>query len=156
MHTTDAAPARLAGIRSQADMAFRYLSYLGVLGCAIQFAFAGLGMFSIPDEIKGITDPVAQENAEAGGFSLHATNGAVLGYIALVMLIAAIVARPNKKSWINALVITVLMWVVQGISVGLGFEVSPWFGALHAFSGVVVTGLFVWMAIDATRRARKA
>jgi uncharacterized membrane protein YgdD (TMEM256/DUF423 family) len=78
-------------------------------------------------------------------------NGEVLQYLAVLLLILGLVARSGWKAWVIPLVLAVMLFTVQGILVGLGFDVNEWFGFLHAISGTVITAGFVWLMIDRWR-----
>lgn len=129
------------GARLVADGVQRWLAIAAVALCAIQFALAGFGFW---------VTAVSGGNQAAGraAFEPHAIDGQVLQWIAIALLIGGVIAHANKKAWIIPLVLAILLWVVQGLLVGLGFGVSAVFGALHAFDGTVITAGFVWLAYD--------
>lgn len=130
---------RIAPARIVADGVERWLAVAGVALCAVQFAFAGLGFWATA---------TGGESAGRAAFEPHAIDGQVLQWIAIALLVCGVIARANKKAWIIPLVIAVLLWAVQGMLVGLGFGVSTYFGALHAFDGTVISAGFVWLAYD--------
>ena len=125
--------------RLVADGVERWLAVAGVALCAIQFAFAGFGFWATA---------TGGESAGRAAFGPHAIDGQVLQWITIALLVCGIIARANKKAWIIPLVLAVLLWGVQGVLVGLGFGVSTYFGALHAFDGTVISAGFVWLAYD--------
>lgn len=147
MSTTATTPASLGQpktigrVRIFADVAQRWLAVLGVALCAIQIALAGLGFW-------GAARAGMNQAAGEAAFGPHAVNGQVLEWLAAVLLAAGIVARANLKAWIIPLVLAILLWVVQGLLVGLGFGASPLFGGLHALDGTLIAAGFVWLAYD--------
>ncbi|MGH7921905.1 MAG: hypothetical protein ACREQM_18465, partial [Candidatus Dormibacteraceae bacterium] len=128
-------------VRIAADATQRWLAILGAALCAIQVALAGLGFW-------GAAGAGMNQAAEKAAFAPHALNGQVLEWLAVVLLAAGIVARANRKAWIIPLLLGILLWVVQGLLVGLGFGVSQLFGALHALDGTLIAAGFVWLAYD--------
>lgn len=116
----------------------------GMVICALQVAFAAFGFW------QGTRHP-GDEAADRAAFLPHAATGQVLQYLAVVLLICGLIAWAGWKSWVIPLVLAVLLFVVQGLLVGLGFDVNPWFGALHAFDGMVITAGFVWLTVDRAR-----
>lgn len=137
------APA-IASYRVAADVAERWLAAVGVVLCALQIVFAAAGFW-------GAEEKPGDQAAGMAAFAPHAMTGTILGYLAVLLLLLGLVSRANVKAWMLPLIAAVLLLVVQGMLVGLGFGVSRWFGALHAFSGTVITAGFVWLAIDRFR-----
>ncbi|MPV50611.1 hypothetical protein GCG21_11465 [Pseudactinotalea sp. HY160] len=134
----------VAGYRSGFDTAQRWLALLGVVLCALQIGFAALGFWGAQAAGGG-------EDATRAAFAPHGELGTVLGYLALLVLVTGLLARSGWKSWVIPLVLAVLLFAVQGMLVGLGFEVSRWFGFVHALSGTVITAGFVWLMLDRFR-----
>lgn len=125
----------LSGARRAADTVFAYLAALLVLGVIVQFFLAGLGVFDIAghrnlDDVNGL-DP-------------HRALGHILGAVAILMFIAALIARTSKaKIWVS-IVIALLAELVQSALAG-GGEDHHWLGGLHALTGVIILGLAAWM-----------
>ncbi|WP_033371785.1 hypothetical protein [Humibacter albus] len=136
--------ARVRPYRIVADRVQRIGAIVGMAVCAVQVAFAAYGFW------LG-TEHAGDEAADRAAFVPHAVTGQVLQYLAVLLLICGLIAWAGWKSWVIPLVLAVLLFVVQGMLVGLGFGVNPWFGALHAFDGMVITGGFVWLTIDRVR-----
>lgn len=118
---------------------------IGVVACACQVAFAALGFWTLA---RDTTD----EEAAIASFSMHSITGTILSYLAIALLVCGLLARANWKSWALPLLVAILLWGAQGVLVGLGFMIGPWFGALHAFSGMMIAGGFVWLMVDRSRR----
>lgn len=135
----------VAGYRVTCDRLQRWGAVRGFVLCAVQIAFAALGFWQSSAN-------AGDEAAGRAAFAPHAMTGEVLQYLAVLLLILGLVARSGRRSWVIPLVLAVLLFVVQGMLVGLGFGVSVWFGALHAFDGTIITAGFVWLAYDRWRR----
>ena len=138
------AEATAAGTRVFADIAQRWLAYLGALLCVLQVGLAALGFW-------GGYEDGGSEKATRAAFEAHGMNGELLGVVAVLLLVAGLVGRANKKSWMLPLVLCVLLWAVQGLLVGLAFGLNRWFGMVHALDGMAIMGLFLWLAADRRR-----
>jgi len=146
--TPSHAPHPVAEYRVVLDVIQRWLALLGVVLCALQVAFAAVGFWGSQ------ANPGDQATGMAA-FLEHAVNGQVLTYLAAVLLVLGVIAWANWRAWVIPLVVLLLLYFVQGALVGLafnasgtGFDVTKWFGGLHAFSGMVITAGFVWLFID--------
>lgn len=115
----DVAP--LAGARAGADGALRVLGIITMVAIAVQFALAGLGAFG-------------------GSFAAHAALGMAIILFALLIVVAALIARPNRATVLGAVLLVVLA-VAQPVFAALGWSVGSWVGAVHAFNGVALAGL---------------
>jgi hypothetical protein len=125
----------VSGARAAADKVFAYLTALLVLGIAVQFFLAGFGVF----DIAGHNDL-----EDVGQLDPHRVVAHILTLVALLMFIAALVARTGKaKIWVS-LALVVLIAVVQALLAG-GGEDHHWLGGLHALDGLVILGLAGWM-----------
>ncbi|MBX3068370.1 MAG: hypothetical protein KF867_08195 [Cryobacterium sp.] len=141
--------AGLAGYRVGAHVIARWVALLAVIACALQVAFAAYG-FWIAATSGG--DEALTRNA----FWSHTLTGQILQYSAAALFVLGLIAWTGWKGWVIPLVLAVLLFVVQGLLVGLGFGVNPWFGALHAFDGMIITAGFVWLMVNRWRDPRKA
>jgi hypothetical protein len=139
--------ASVASYRVYADLAQRWLALVGVVLCALQVAFAAFGFWVFA---------TSGEGAAREAFEAHGTNGLVLGILALVLLVLGVVARSGWKAWVIPLVLAVLLFVVQAVLAGLGFEVSPWWGFAHALDGMLIAAGFVWLMLDRWRHPLRA
>src|SRR4051812_5199559 len=84
--TTGSPGPAVSGARRGAERVFAYLAALLVLGIVVQFFLAGLGAFGL--------DGKTIEESDA--FDPHVGLGHILAGVALLMLIAALVARTSK------------------------------------------------------------
>lgn len=134
-------PGHVARFRTVADVAQRWLATLGVVLCAVQIGLAALGFW-------GANLHPGNETADRAAFAPHAMMGSVLQWLAIVLLILGLLAMANWKGWVLPLIAGVLLWLAQGMLVGLGFSVSIWFGFAHAVSGTVITAALVWLMVN--------
>ena len=130
-----------AAWRVVADVVQRWVATVGLVICGIQVAFAAYGFWVIQSH-------PGDEAFGRQAFASHALTGTVLSYLALAMLILGIISRADVKGWVVPLIAALLLFGVQGPLVGLGFGVNPWFGALHALDGMVITAGFAWIALS--------
>jgi hypothetical protein len=107
----------------------RVVALTGAALTAVQFALAGLGAFGL---LRHEHEP----------FSAHEALGTVIGVFSLVTLIVVLAAGIGTRAVVLALVLAVLAAPVQPVLANLGKNGSPWLGALHALSGVMIMGLF--------------
>jgi hypothetical protein len=133
--TESTASNDVAGARGAADKVFAYLAALLVLGVVVQFFLAGLGVF----DIAGHKD---LENVSQ--LDPHRMLALFLALLALLMFIAALVARTGKtKIWVS-IILVLLIELVQSALAG-GGEDHHWLGGLHALNGLIILGLAGWM-----------
>src|SRR4051812_44807883 len=98
--TTDTAPAA-SGARRGADIVFAYLAALLVLGILVQIFLAGFGVFDLHGQDLN--------NDATDSFDAHAALGHILAGVALLMLIAALVARTSKLAMWGSLALVVFI-----------------------------------------------
>ena len=125
----------LGGARAGADTVFAYLAALLVLGILVQFFLAGLGVFQIAghndlDKVKGL-DP-------------HRALGHILTGVAILMLVAALIARTGKAKIWGSLAVALLIELVQAATAGSGTD-HHWLGGLHALDAVIILGVAGWL-----------
>jgi Mn2+/Fe2+ NRAMP family transporter len=131
----------LAGWRRGVDCAFVYLVTLFFVGVLLQLFLAGVGAFG--DHSAKI------ENASS--FDPHRALGNILGAVALILLILAVLARASRATWIGALILTVLAAGAQS-GLAAGGEDNKWVGGLHALDGIIILLLAGWLTGMAHRR----
>jgi len=111
-----------------ARSAHRYLLSLFVVGVAVQFFLAGLGVF----RVQGGASHSRFEDV----FSPHRTLGNVLFILALLVLAAALVARLGRPAVLAMLVLPILVFL-QSVFANDG---PSWFRALHVLNAFVIAG----------------
>lgn len=125
----------LTGARAGANTVFGILAIITVALAAIQIGLAGLGAFG-------------------GSFKAHTTLGYVIALLTILVLIAALIARPNRSLVIQAVVLFILAVPLQPLLASIGENGSAWVGALHALNGVAITGLAGALAGETRSRQR--
>lgn len=138
---TEAAPAALTGWRLGADRVYAYGAGLFVLGVLAQVFLAGVGVFG--DHARHV--------ANASSFDPHRNLGFVLGVLAVVFFLIALGARASRSTVIGALLLAVLTIVAQN-ALASGGDNNKWIGGLHAFDGMLILLLSIWLAGVAHRR----
>jgi len=138
-----ARPAR--GFRYRVDLVYGYLAALFVVGILVQVFLAGVGIFGIN----------ATKVASATSLNPHRAWGSVLMVFSLVLLILALIAWRSLATVIGTFVLALLVVVAQAVLAGAG-ESNKWIGGLHAFDGMIILLLSVWLAVAARRRGRAA
>ncbi len=126
---TVAPPARRTGRKTVMARVVRVVALAGAALTAVQFALAGLGAFGL---LRHQHEP----------FAAHEALGTVIGVVSLVTLIVVLAAGIGTPAVVMALVLAVLAAPVQPVLANLGKDNSPWLGALHALTGVVIMALF--------------
>lgn len=135
---------------------FFVVSILAVASVVLQFYFAGLGVFSHPEDEL---------------FIVHAMNGRmVLPILFLLSIITAAIARAGKKTiWLTVLafgllILQTLIFIITGLIFGVGPEsaeiplAATMTVSLHALNGVAilfVTGLIIRRAFVLAFRTPK-
>jgi hypothetical protein len=100
----------------------------GTLAVA-QFALAAFGAFRSLD-------------GDQKAYGPHQLVGMVIALLSLLVLIAALVARPDRRTVILAVVLFVLAGPVQPTLPDLAKDNGAWIGALHGLLGIAILGLF--------------
>ena len=139
--TTTSDQTTLSGARRGSDTAFAYLSALLVLALLVQIFLAGFGVFDLH----------GQDLDKADSFDAHAAFGHILGIVALVMLILAIVARTSKLAIWGSLALVVFIEVVQSALAGAGDD-HAWVGGLHALDGGLILVFALVLHLSTRRR----
>jgi hypothetical protein len=119
--------ARRIGLLTMPPLSMLYLA-LGV----VQIFLAGYGVFDLNGAQLGSKDETA--------FGPHRFVGLLMTVVALLLLIAALVARPGRRLVIMAVSLLVIVAVLQGVLASAG-EDTPLFGGLHALFGIGSLGL---------------
>ena len=126
------------GVRAVADVAFGYLAATFTAGAVVQVFLAGYGVFGA----SGAPVDVARS------LDAHRAWGNVLGIVAIVLFLVAVLARTSRFAVVGALVLAALTEVAQHGLAQLGNQHS-WAGGLHAADGVLILVLGGWLAISA-------
>jgi hypothetical protein len=136
--STSTAPV-LTGARAGAFTVYRGLIVVFLVLLLVQVFLAGLGIFG--------ADVAAVED-EATELDAHRAFGHIISQpVALIVLIAAAVARPGRR-----IVQLTIAWVVVGIvqvALGIAGADAAALGGLHALNALIYVGL----TVDLVRRA---
>lgn len=116
-----------AGYRTTGAKIMRVLAMATGTLAVIQFALAGYGAFS------GLN--------HHDRYGAHETLGMVIGIATILVLIAALVARPGTRRTVQAAVLFVLAAPIQPLLADLGKHHGAWWGALHALVGVGIVAM---------------
>ena len=129
-----------AGYRTTFAKIMRILAMVTGTLVAVQFALAGFGAFGSFHNERD--------------WDAHETLGTIIGVFTLVVLITALVARPGTRALVGSIVLFVLAAPIQPILAAAGKNDSVGWGALHAFTGVVILAMcgLVSRKIDLTQR----
>ena len=143
MTTTNDAPTTtdVSGWRLGVDRAFIYLVTVFFIGVLVQVFLAGVGAFG--DHAAKVED--------ASSFDPHRTLGFILGGVAIILLILALLARASQATWIGALVLAVLAFGAQS-GLASGGDSNKWVGGLHALDGIIILLLAGWLTGTGHRR----
>lgn len=117
-----------------ARSAFRILLTLFLVGVAVQFFLAGLGAFRAQ---HGTDHGTIGDSQFAHYFDPHRANGNVLLILAVVVFLAALVARMGRRWVLIALSLPVLV-ELQFVFANTG---PSWFRALHVLNAFVIAGI---------------
>src|ERR1700754_5074167 len=116
-----------AGYRTTSAQIMRYLAMLTGTMAAVQFALAGFGAFGSFHKERD--------------WGPHETLGTIIGVATILVLIAAIVARPGTRALVGSIVLFVLAAPIQPILANAGKNDGVGWGALHAFVGVLILAM---------------
>lgn len=112
----------------------RYLAMAGGTLAVAQFALAAFGAFR------------SLNNNDQEGFGAHQAVGYIVALLSLLVLVAALIARPGQRTLIMAIVLFVVAGPIQPALPGLAKNHGAWIGALHGLFGVMILGLFLQLS----------
>ncbi len=135
--TAEAAPAP----RSRGTRVLVILARITAGLIVVQFALAGLGAFSM---IHGTGVDRA--------YAAHSGLGYLIAALTLVLLIVAVIVRPNRATVLISVALFLLAAPVQPALAQLGHDHSAWIGLLHALNGVAIGALTGVLASGAAGR----
>jgi hypothetical protein len=107
--------------------AYRAALVLYLLLGVVQIFLAGLGVFSF-------------YGGEGPGFDPHRTVGFIMGPVALVIVVLAVLARAGGRAIGLAVLMLVLVGVGQSLFAAAGEDAAFW-GGVHALSGLATLGI---------------
>ena len=125
------------GIMQIARIIYRYLTAVLIADVLLQFFLAGAGVFSAGP------GTAARDSA---ALDPHRTNGAVVMGLALLLLVAALVARNGRWKWALVLLVLTLLQPVLAIAGAAG--------GLHVLGAVAILAIASLLALQAWRTDR--
>ncbi len=129
----------MSGLQKGAYQVWRVLVALIAVACVVQIFLAGRGAFGIHGAAK-LDDQKS--------FDPHRALGEVIGLLAVLAFLAALVAWRNKRLIWLSLALALMAEVLQHL---FALPDHPWVAGLHALDGVAILGLSAWLAHQAWR-----
>jgi heme A synthase len=143
----DQSVTRPGGARHpKAAAGYRWLLLLFLVAGVVQIFLAGFGVFHL--HAYGLDAPAGDSALDP-----HRMLGSIMGGIAVLILVLAIVARPGGRAITWAIVLIVQTNVLQGLLAAFGDDSAVW-GGLHALDGFLAIAVAAYMygkAIGLTR-----
>jgi hypothetical protein len=112
----------------------RWLLTVFIVGVAVQFFLAGLGVFRTQHHTEHGT---VGDSQFSDYFDPHRTLGNILFIVAVLVFLAALVARVGRAGVLTMLALPVLVFL-QSVFANSG---PSWFRALHVLNAFVIAGL---------------
>jgi hypothetical protein len=124
-------------VRPGAAAGYRWLLAVFLVAGVVQIFLAGFGVFHL--HAYGL-------DAAAGDSALnpHRMLGFIMGGIAILILVLAIIARPGNRAIIWAVVLVAQTDLLQSLLAGLGDDSAVW-GGLHALDGFLAIAVAAYM-----------
>lgn len=124
-------------LRHRAAACYRWLLLVFVVAGAAQIFLAGLGVF----------------HHHSVGLGPHETLGFIMGGIAVLILVLALLARPGRQAIAWVVVLVVQTDFLQSLLAGLGDDAAVW-GGLHALDGLLAIAIACYLYGSALARRR--
>jgi hypothetical protein len=129
----------VSGVQRGGYQVWRVLVALIAAACVVQIFLAGRGAFGIHGAVK-LDDQKS--------FDPHRALGEIIGLLAVLAFLAALVAwRDKQLIWVT-FVLAVMAEVLQHL---FALPKHPWVAGLHALDGVAILALSGWLAHRAWR-----
>jgi hypothetical protein len=128
-------------LRRGAAAGYRWLLLIFVVAGAVQIFLAGLGVF----------------HHHSVGLGPHETLGFIMGGIAALILVLALIAKPGGRAIAGVVVLVVQTDFLQSLLAGLGDDAAVW-GGLHALDGLlaIAVACYLYGSALAGRRGGRA
>jgi Mn2+/Fe2+ NRAMP family transporter len=127
------------GLQRGAYQVWRVLIALIALACVVQIFLAGRGAFGVHGNVK-LDDQKS--------FDPHRALGEIIGLLAVLAFLAALVAWRNKRLIWLSLALALMAEILQHL---FALPKHPWVAGLHALDGVAILGLSAMLAHRAWR-----
>jgi Mn2+/Fe2+ NRAMP family transporter len=129
----------MSGLQRGAYQVWRVLVALIAAACVVQIFLAGRGAFGVHGAAK-LDDQKS--------FDPHRALGEIIGLLAVLAFLAALIAWRNKRLIWLSLALAFMAEVLQHL---FALPKHPWVAGLHALDGVAILGLAASLAHDAWR-----
>ncbi len=126
-------------IQRGAYQVWRALVALIALGCVVQIFLAGRGSFGLHGAAK---------LGDQKSFDPHRALGEIIGLLAVLALIAALVYWRDKRTIGLTFALAFMAEILQH---AFALPKHPWVSGLHALDGLAILGLSAWLAHRAWR-----
>jgi hypothetical protein len=141
--TRTAGRSEFTALRRGATIVYRWLVLGFLLAGGVQIFLAGLGVFSFRDQNAA---------ASNSAFDAHQALGYSMGVVAVIILIAALIARPGVLPTCLVGVLVLQTNLVQSLLASLA-DNTALYGGLHALDGLLALGVAGYLYVSARRRA---
>jgi Mn2+/Fe2+ NRAMP family transporter len=130
-------------VRRGAYQLWRFLVALIAAACVVQIFLAGRGAFGVHGSAK---------LDDQGSFDPHRVLGEIIGILAVVAFLAALVYWRDRRLIGVTFALAVMAEVLQHL---FALPKHPWVAGLHALDGVTILALSAWLAHRAWRGDRE-
>jgi uncharacterized protein DUF6220 len=134
----------MEGLRRGAYQLWRVLVALIAAACVVQIFLAGRGAF-------GAHGAASLDDQKS--FDPHRALGEIIGLLAVLAFLAALVAWRNKRLIWLSLALALMAEILQHL---FALPKHPWVAGLHALDGIAILGLAAWLAHQAWRARSSA
>jgi hypothetical protein len=133
-------------LRHRAHTGYRWLLIVFLVAGAVQIFLAGFGVFHL--HAYGL-------DATAGDSALtpHRTLGFAMGGVAILILVAALLARAGRQAITLAVLLVALTSFVQSLLAGMADDHAV-YGGLHALDGLAIIAIAGYLLYRASRAQR--
>lgn len=121
--TDTTATTPTGGYRATTTTVMRILAMATGTLVVVQFTLAGYGAFGVFQHHRG--------------YGAHEMLGNIIGGVSVLVLIAALIARPSVRVMILAAVLVILALPGQLLLAAAGKD-NAWIGGLHALAGIAI------------------
>jgi hypothetical protein len=129
----------MTGVQKGAYALYRYLVALFAAACVVQIFLAGRGAFGVHG---------SAELDDQKSFDPHRALGEIIGLVAILMFLCALVAWRNRALIGYTFALAFMAEILQH---AFALPKHPWVAGLHALDGVAILGLAGWLAHKAWR-----
>ena len=136
-------------MKRTATLVHQYLVMLWLAGVAVTVFLAGLGVFETT-KTSTLSDSTKTKLVEANDLDPHRVAGSLLVLGTLLVLIAAGVARSNRRQ-IGMSGVFFVLGVIQMFLAGAGSDSGAFWGGLHVLNAFILTGLAIGLLMEDRR-----